>query len=235
MRRKEDMRKKEQVLIIGIILIAGFLCASDEEPLVLGRLGEEGELVFPTQAAEGPDGTIYVYDAVDAFFKVYSPDGKFLRKFGGEGQGPGEIQRAGGVGFGFLPDGKLYFTEFLGGHRWITVMKLSGELHKTIDIEIPELFGVLDSHPLKDGSFLLELAYSFIPESKGDYYFYRTPHELVHVDAEGKVVSRIKREAHVTRISYSDNGADAPVPFTPMFAWIPFEENSGTFMIMMGS
>jgi hypothetical protein len=223
------MRSKRKFLIIGLVLLTGVVLALDEEPLVLGRLGEEGELVFPTQAAEGPDGNIYVYDALDAFIKVYSPEGKFLRKFGGEGQGPGEIQRRGGVRFGFLLADELYFTEFFGGHRWITVMKLSGELLRTIDIEIPEVFGVLDSQPLDDGSFLLELAYSFIPESKGDYFFYRIPHELVRIDSEGQIISRIKKATDITRISYSDNGADAPVPFTPVFAWIPFERNRVLF------
>ncbi len=125
--------------------------------------------------------------------------------------------------------GELYFTEFFGGHRWITVMKLSGELLKTINMEIPEVFGVLESHPLGDGSFLLELAYSFIPESKGDYFFYLTPHELVRIDSEGQIISRIKKTANITRISYSDDGADAPVPFTPVFSWIPFVQNRVLF------
>jgi hypothetical protein len=223
------MKRKIKIFTVGLILITGIALALDEEPLVLGRLGEEGELVFPTQAEEGPDGDIYVYDAVDAFIKVYSPEGKFLRKFGGEGQGPGEIQRAGGVRFGFLPTGELYFTEFIGGHRWITIMKKSGELQKTIDIEIPEVFGVIGSHPLEDGNYLLQVSYSFIAENKGDYFFYHTPHELIRVDAAGQIISRIKRVAYITRISYSDNGADAPVPFTPVFSWIPFGQNRVLF------
>ncbi len=223
------MRRKKGFLIFGVVLLSIVVFALEEEPFALGPLGEEGELVFPTQVEEGPEGNIYVYDEVDAFIKVYSPEGKFIRKFGGEGQGPGEIQRAGGVHFGFLPAGDLYFTEFLGGHRWITVTNLSGELLKTIDIEIPEVFGVLDSQALEDGSFLLELAYSFIPESKGDYFFYHTPHELVRIDPKGRVISSIKRTANVTRISFSDDGADAPVPFTPVFAWIPFGWNRVLF------
>jgi hypothetical protein len=170
-----------------------------------------------------------VYDAVDAFFKVYSPQGEFLRKFGGEGQGPGEVQRAGGVRFGFLPDNRLYFTEYINGHRWITIMELSGKFHKTIKIQISEVFGVIRSCPLEDGGFLLELSLSYVPEIKDDYFFYRIPRELVRIDGDGKVVSKIMRANHITRISYSDDGADAPVPFPPGFWWVPYEKDTVLF------
>jgi hypothetical protein len=219
----------KRILVIGLLLFCHFVVAFGQEPIVIGKIGEEGELIYPSQAEEGPDGSIYVYDMVDATIKVYSPEGRFLRKMGGEGQGPGEIQRAGGVRFGFTPDGKLYFTEYVGGHRWITIMELSGKFEKTIKIQISEVFGVIRSHPLEDGGFLLEVSLSFIPEVKDDYFFYRIPHELVRVDAEGNVVSHIKRTNHITRISYSDNGADAPVPFPPVFQWIPYEKNTVLF------
>jgi len=90
---------------------------------------------------------------------VYSPDGKYLRKIGGEGQGLSEIQRAGGVSFGFTTDDKLFFTQFIGGHRWITIMELSGELHKTLKLEITEVFGIIEAHSLKGGGFLAEFAF----------------------------------------------------------------------------
>jgi hypothetical protein len=219
----------KRLLFIGGLLFISFVLAFGQDSIAIGKIGEEGELVYPRQAEEGPNGNIYVYDAVDAFFKVYSPEGKFLRKFGGEGQGPGEIQRAGGVRFGFMPDDKLYFTEYVGGHRWITIMELSGKLHKTIKIQISEVFGVIRACPLEEGEFLLELSLSFTPEIKDDYFFYRIPRELVRIDADGKVTSKIKRTSHITRISYSDDGADAPVPFPPEFRWIPYEKNTVLF------
>ncbi len=225
----------KKILVVGFLVFCHFVFAFGQEPLIIGKIGEEGELIYPSQAEEGPDGNIYVYDMVDAYIKVYSPEGKYLRKMGGEGQGPGEIQRAGGVRFGFMPDEKLYFTEYVGGHRWITIMELSGKFDKTIKIQISEVFGVLRSHPLEDGGFLLELSLSFMPEVKDDYFFYRIPRELVRVDAEGNVVSKIKRTDHVTRISYSDDGADAPVPFPPVFRWIPYEKNSVLFADGLGT
>ena len=83
--------RQRHLLILGLLILAGF--AFGQEAFQIGTLGEEGELIYPRQIAEGPDGNIYVYDQSDAFIKVYSPEGRYLRAFGGEGQGPGEIQR----------------------------------------------------------------------------------------------------------------------------------------------
>ncbi len=221
--------KKMIFIGIGFLLWGSFLPALEERPIIIGKLGGEGELVYPNQVEEGPDGNIYVYDALDAFIKVYTPAGKFVRRIGGEGQGPGEIQRAGGVRFGFTPDDKLYFTEFIGGHRWITVMELSGDLYETIKLQVHEVFGVSGSHPLRDGGYLVLFSYSSEPRIKDDYFLYQSPRELVRIDSQGKVVSRLKRTSHITRISYHDDGADSPIPFTPHFAWCPYKGETVLF------
>jgi hypothetical protein len=214
----------KRFLFIGLLLLYSFVFGYAQEHLTIGVIGEEGELVYPSQAEEGPDGNIYVYDMVDAYIKVYSSEGKYLRKMGGEGQGPGEIKRAEGVRFGFTADGKLYFTEFINGHRWITLLELSGKLHKTIKLQISEVFGISRSHPLEDGGFLLQLSFFSIPEAKDDYFLYKSPRELVRINAEGNIVSSLKKSLHVSRISYRSDGADSPVPFTPRFMWCPYGE-----------
>lgn len=214
----------KQFLLAGLLLFSSFVFGYSQEPLTIGITGEEGELVYPSQAEEGPDGNIYVYDMVDAFIKVYSPEGKYLRKMGGEGQGPGEIKRAEGVRFGFTADGKLYFTEFINGHRWITLMELSGRLHKTVKLQISEVFGISRSYPLEDGGFLVQLSFFSIPEAKDDYFLYKSPRELIRINAEGKIVSSLKKALHVSRISYRSDGADSPVPFTPQFMWCQYGE-----------
>jgi hypothetical protein len=222
----------KKVLFIGLLAFCGCVFALGQGSFVIGKIGEEGELVYPSQAEEGPDGNIYVYDMVDAFIKVYSPDGKYLRRMGGEGQGPGEIKRAEGVRFGFTPEGKLYFTEFINGHRWITLMELSGELYKTLKLQISEVFGVSRAYPLDDGGFLVQMAFFSEPEVKDDYFLYKTPRELVRIDSEGKIISRLKKTKHVTRISYHSDGADSPVPFEPQFLWCPLE--TGTVLFSEG-
>ena len=49
----------------------------------------------------GPAGRIYVLDVLETDVKVFSPDGRYLFKFGRRGQGPGEFQ--GPYGFSVLP------------------------------------------------------------------------------------------------------------------------------------
>lgn len=216
-------------LSIVLLLLAAILPFFGDEAIIIGREEGEGFLNFPRQVAEGPDGNIYVYDVADAFIKVYSPDGNFLRKIGGKGQGPGEVQREDGLTFCFTPDGKLFFTEFFGGHPWITLMELSGELYKVIKLDVKEFFGVANAVSLENGGFLVEFAFMGRPEKKKDYFLHCTPRELVHLDSQGRILSKIKRAEYLTRISFLDQGADMEIPFVPLFAWTPFTESMVLF------
>jgi len=226
-RRPEIYLKKIALCLIAISLILTGLGA--QETIHFGKPGTQGELVYPRQIQEGPDGNIYAYDQSDSSIKVYSPEGSFLRKLAGKGQGPGEIQRADGVSFGFTAEGKLFFSEFFGGHPWITILKLSGELDHVIKPQINDYFGINRAISIQGGNFLVELAFLGQPEREKDYFYHRSPRELVVLDGEGKVVSRIKKTDHITRISYIHDGADSPIPFTPMFLWCLYEESSVLF------
>ncbi len=219
--------RERNLVVLALMLISVALNA--ENVITLGQAGTEGELVFPRQVAEGPEGNIYVYDQADAFIKVFSPQGNFLRKIGGKGQGPGEIQRADGVTFGFTADGKLFFTEFFGGHPWITVVKLDGKLDRVIKPQIKEFFGISRAVSLSGGNFLAEFAFLGKPEKEKDYFYHRSLREIAFLDGEGRILSRIKQTNHITRISYVHDGADSPIPFTPMFLWCPLDEKSVLF------
>jgi len=220
------MRKFALVLTV-LLGTLGYIYA--EEAVKIGTLGNEGELIYPRQIKEGPDGNIYVYDSMDAFIKVYSPEGKFLRKMGGEGQGPGEIQRNDGVSFGFTPDKKLYFTEFFTGHPWITIMELSGKFQKAIKLDIKEFFGVSIAFCLPDGRFLIELNFAGRPEREKDFFYHRSPQEIVLQNEDGSIISKIKRADYITRVSYESRGADSPIPFVPVFAWCPYKQDTVLF------
>ena len=209
----------KKLLTIGMFFGLMLQSVQAQEIVVLGAPGTEGELTYPSHIQEGPDGNIYVYDEVDAFIKVYSPQGKFLLKMGGEGQGPGEIMRRDGMSFGFTRDGKLFFTEYFRGHRWITLMKLSGELDSVLKIDIPESFGVADAVSLPGGTFLTEFHFSGEQDKKKDYFLYKSPIILQIVDKGGKPGGEIKKTNYHTRISYVADGADSPLPFSPRFYW----------------
>ncbi len=210
---------KSKNLIIYLTLASISLCASAQEAFRLGMPGKEGELASPRGIREGPDGNIYVYDEADALIKVYSPQGKFLRQMGGEGQGPGEIQRRDGVAFGFTREGRLFFTEYFRGHRWITFLELSGELHGILKLDLPGSFGIPEAVALPDGGFLAEFHVLGEPVQQKDYFLYKSPIKLRRLDSEGKIVAEIRATEHPTRISYSPQGADSPLPFVPVFTW----------------
>ena len=196
---------------------------------MLGNEEGIGFLVYPRQIEEGPDGNIYAFDSSDSLIKVYSYEGKYLRKIGGKGQGPGELQRADGATFGFTPDGMLYFTEYIRGHRWITLMELSGEFNKVLTPEINKEFGINSAFPLKDGGFLVHLSFTSRPERKKDYFLYRSPRALVRINSNGKIISEIIKMEYFTMISSVSDGATSGLPFIPVFTWTPFKNSTVIF------
>jgi hypothetical protein len=217
------------IVLILITLVLIWPCGA-KEYFVLGEQEGEGEILSPTQVEEGPGGNIYVYDRMSVFIKVFSSEGNFLRKMGGKGQGPGEIQRPEGVSFNFTYNNKmLYFTEFLEGHRWITFMELSGKFHHVIKLKMNKIYGILTSVPLQDGNFLAKISYSSSPEAKKDYYLWRYPIALVKINPTGEIVSEILRTSHVRRISLIRGGADLGIPHAPSFICVLLKNNSIIF------
>jgi hypothetical protein len=64
-----------------------------EDELTVGAEGGEAGSVLnrPQDLDVDAQGNIYVLDWGDVDFKVFGPDGRFVRRFGKEGQGPGEF------------------------------------------------------------------------------------------------------------------------------------------------
>ncbi len=58
----------------------------------------EGEFRFPSFVAVGPQGNVYVTDAINARIQVFTPEGEFIRSIGQLGDGPGTFARPKGVG-----------------------------------------------------------------------------------------------------------------------------------------
>lgn len=207
-------------ILICMCLLAVFSFPGPADDLFVIGTGEgEGELLVPTRILEGPDGNIYAFDRMDAYIKVYSPEGKYLRRMGGKGQGPGEVQRVDGLFFDFTAGGELFFTEFFQGHRWITLMNLEGDEIRVVKPDLAKYFGIAKAAALVDGRFIVELNFLAEPEKEKDYFLQRFPRRLVIMDKEGRLQSTILEKNHISRISLLDSGGDSPIPFTPNFIW----------------
>ncbi|MEK6747976.1 MAG: 6-bladed beta-propeller [Pseudomonadota bacterium] len=85
----------------------------DAEGAVRGELGTRGtgpgEFNLPTQAAVGPDGSLYVLDSGNFRVQVFDADGKWLRQFGAPGDQPGDFARARGLAVDAL--GQIYVSD----------------------------------------------------------------------------------------------------------------------------
>jgi hypothetical protein len=139
------------------------------------------------------------------------------------------LQRADGSAFGFLPDENLFFTEYIGGHRWITFMELSGDFNRVLSVSLDEAFGIRYAHALEDGRFLVNLTLSSTPKKTSDYYLYSDPQALVLVDSNGNVASKIVETEYLTMISMIPDGATSGLPYHPIFAWIPYQDGKVVF------
>ena len=180
----------------------------------------EEDLIYPGKILEGPDKNIYIYDSQDAFIKVFSPEGKFLRKIGGKGEGPGQFKRSDAADFGFTTDGRsIYFTEFFRGHKWITFLDLKGKLKKTLKYDFPGNYGILRSFIHNEEMIFLQREKSGKEIRKGDIYYAHYISELIIMNGKGKETTTILTRENPDTISFIRRGGDTGIPFNPLFLW----------------
>jgi DNA-binding beta-propeller fold protein YncE len=77
----------------------------------------DGQFFFPAYVAVDQDSMVYVSDAMNFRVQVFGPDGKFVRKFGENGDGPGTFMRLKGLAFDSF--GNLYAVD--GGHSNVQI------------------------------------------------------------------------------------------------------------------
>lgn len=91
----------------------------------IGQAGsKEGEFVFPTNLAIGPDRHLYVTDTGNFRIEKFTLDGKFVRSFGAVGSGFGQFARPKGVALD--REGRLYVVD--AAFQNIQVLSPEGKL-----------------------------------------------------------------------------------------------------------
>ncbi len=76
----------------------------------IGKAGsKDGEFIYPTNLAIGPDRNLYVTDTGNFRIEKFTLDGKFIRSFGAVGSGFGQFARPKGVALD--RDGRLYAVD----------------------------------------------------------------------------------------------------------------------------
>lgn len=96
-----------------------------EEELRIGTLDGPDEYTFGSVAgmAVSADRTMYVIDSHSRDIRMYDAAGSFVRRFGGPGAGPGELQQPSGIGL--LPDGRLVVRDYQNAR--VNVYSADGE------------------------------------------------------------------------------------------------------------
>jgi hypothetical protein len=181
----------------------------------------EGQLLQPSVADEGPDGNLYVFDQADSFFKVFSPQGKYLFRFGGKGEGPGQVMRS-SVQFSFARDGKsLLWTEFSDGHFWLTVYNLADRKVRTIPVKMNRkgryvLSGVADSG---ERTYILKYIKNIAPRQQANHFYYGMEEGLLRIDEQGTILAEMEKARVESSVSLGNDGGDVTLPFVPVYRW----------------
>ncbi|WP_419948508.1 6-bladed beta-propeller [Candidatus Palauibacter sp.] len=101
------------------------------EALQLGRLDDPGTIGLRPEITRTGDAEFIVASVENrGDLLVYDAEGRFLRTFGGAGQGPGEYRAPGRVRLG--TDGSLLILDIL--NRRITRVSAGGEVLRTVDV-----------------------------------------------------------------------------------------------------
>ena len=230
-------------LVLAVIIAAG--CQADtgsspdafaanlwtlsEREVRIGSVDDPDYIFGPiTVLSVGPDGLLYTMHWGEGAIRRWTPDGAPAGSVGREGEGPGEFQRAAGMGFFgdslWVWDSRAYRVSYFD---------LAGEFLGSVTTRFE--FGDMDepaprpSRPLRDGTFIGSAPASATGIALGTLT--ETPY--VHMDADGNRLARIWSRPFEPRdvfaIMSDDGGSFSSQPFGD--GYIPSTGENGLLVI----
>lgn len=170
-------------------------------PEVLGRIGA---------LAEDAGGRIWALESADQVFKVFGPDGRFIRTVGRKGGGPGEMRQVAGVAV--TSDGRLMVVDPQGAR--VSVFDTAGAFLRSFPVS-----GGFVIMPWPGGLDKAGYFYNVVPRpSPEGFAFALVRHDTAMTPLDTLIPPRQGRQEffeHRTR----DGSMRATVPFTPSVRW----------------
>ena len=177
-------------------LYAAAVFSLEEDLAISGQNSADYVFASISSVAVSADGMIFVLDFKDMNVKVFDRDGKFLRKFGKAGEGPGDLSRPISIHCMGLDEVVVVDTS-----RRLSFFKPSGEFVRTISAGS---LGLVDARPDSKGNFLI---YLIVPEEANGRYELR------------KVDGGLKDLCAVESSPLSNSARDGFNPFFPVLRW----------------
>ncbi|MGD2070272.1 MAG: hypothetical protein PVI57_16470, partial [Gemmatimonadota bacterium] len=117
----------------------------DAEWEIFGELGSRGSLAFDES------GNLYVFDRENFRVAVVGPDGRLVREFGQEGEGPEEWRMP--LAMTVMRDGETVITDM--GHRSYLLYGPDGEIEETVSMNLEGGgFSLGTTHPDPRGGYV---------------------------------------------------------------------------------
>ena len=191
-------------------------------------LSEVGELLV------GPEGEILVLQPTERTVAVFDHTGRFVRRIGGKGEGPGEFTRPGRMGW---HESGFWVSDVALGR--ITFFNALGRVARTTRIAVgtdePFHFPNVPRAVLKGGDFLVEPL--LIPRRTGNMRKISTP--LLLVDNDGAVLDTVIQlvagRRHIELNLESERGERSSVyfrqPYDDGHVWDAFADGSGAVVV----
>ncbi|MBD3414054.1 MAG: 6-bladed beta-propeller [Candidatus Aminicenantes bacterium] len=167
------------------------------------NLPETIDFTNPSRIAFNSRNELFVTDTRAHNIKVFNTQGKFLKVFGQEGKGPGDLNRPTGIIF----NGRYMIIWELGNYRF-SLFNEDGEFVRHVKSKQPAVVWKLKS--LGNGQIAFEVREGDFENEKAVIYIMDK-----ELEKQEKFYSHpIKRERYVNKIK-----DDVKIPFGPLVSW----------------